>query len=149
MKTISTYSFLKRLTISGIFCCRHDIILISRIPLVQTFNIGIFLLMNSNIHKSPRLRLVLLFNWSFDLIYGCFRSLAKTFPIKKFCTWDIICEYFPKTNSKVTEIVICSLPPWKVSLYSQLPVGKGFSFVHFTFAHRFSLTVSLVKIHRY
>jgi hypothetical protein len=32
-------------------------------------------------NKSPRLRLVLLFanNWSSDLIYGCFRSLAKKF----------------------------------------------------------------------
>jgi hypothetical protein len=29
---------------------------------------------------------VLLFanNWSSDLIYGCFRSLVKTFPIKNF-----------------------------------------------------------------
>jgi hypothetical protein len=38
-------------------------------------------------NKSPRLRLVLLFannNWSSDLIYGCFRSLAKKFPIKNF-----------------------------------------------------------------
>jgi hypothetical protein len=54
----------------------------------------IFLLMNSNIHKSPRLRLVLLFanNWSSDLIYGCFRSLAKNFPIKN-CTWDIHNNY--------------------------------------------------------
>jgi hypothetical protein len=41
-------------------------------------------------NKSSRLRLVLLFgnNWSSDLIYGRFRSLAK-----KFCTWDIICDY--------------------------------------------------------
>jgi hypothetical protein len=33
-----------------------------------------------------RLRLVLLFanNWSSDLIYGCFRSLANKFPIKNF-----------------------------------------------------------------
>jgi hypothetical protein len=72
--------------------------IISRIPLVQNFNIGNFfanelkypkiirsedqLLSN----KSPRLRLVLLFdlNWSSDLIYGCFRSLAKKFPIKIF-----------------------------------------------------------------
>jgi hypothetical protein len=63
---------------------------------VQNFNIGIFfanefkhpqvirsedqLLSN----KSPRLRLVLLFvnNWSSDLIYGCFRSLAKKCSIK-------------------------------------------------------------------
>jgi hypothetical protein len=37
-------------------------------------------------NKSPRLRLVLLFdnNWSSDLIYGCFRLLAKNFPIKNF-----------------------------------------------------------------
>jgi hypothetical protein len=36
--------------------------------------------------SGPRLRLVLLFanNWSSDLIYGCFRSLAKKFPIKNF-----------------------------------------------------------------
>jgi hypothetical protein len=71
----------------------------SRIPLVQNFNIGNFFanelkhpqiirsedqLLLSN--KSPRLRLVLLFanNWSSDLIYGCFRSLAGKFPIKNF-----------------------------------------------------------------
>jgi hypothetical protein len=35
---------------------------------------------------TTRLRLVLLFanNWSPDLIYGCFRSVAKKFPIKNF-----------------------------------------------------------------
>jgi hypothetical protein len=65
---------------------------------VQNFNIGNFFanelkhpkiirsedqLLSNN---SPRLRLVLLFanNWSSDLIYGCFRSLAKKFLIKNF-----------------------------------------------------------------
>jgi hypothetical protein len=72
--------------------------IISRIPLVQNFNIGKFFaneLKHPQIirsedqllsNKSPRLGLVLLFanNWSSDLIYGCFRSLAKNFPIKNF-----------------------------------------------------------------
>jgi hypothetical protein len=46
-------------------------------------------------NKNPRLRLVLLFdnNWSSDLIYGCFRSLAKNFPIKHFAL-GIYSEFF-------------------------------------------------------
>jgi hypothetical protein len=79
--------------------CFHSIReIISRISLVQNFNIGKFfanelkhpLIIRSGdqllSNKSPRLRLVLLFdnNWSSDLIYGCFRSLVKTFPIKNF-----------------------------------------------------------------
>jgi hypothetical protein len=62
--------------------------------------------MNSNIHnlfgqKTRRLRLVLLFanNWSSDLIYGCFRSLAKKFPIKNFAL-GIIQSVYKKTYIK-------------------------------------------------
>jgi hypothetical protein len=58
-------------------------------------------------NKSPRLRLVLLFdnNWSSDrIIYGCLSSLAKNLPILKFCTRGIrlISDYFlnrMKTNA--------------------------------------------------
>jgi hypothetical protein len=51
--------------------------------------------MNSNIHKlfGQKTNYYQIFanNWSSDLIYGCFRSLAKNFPIKMFA---LVCDYF-------------------------------------------------------
>jgi hypothetical protein len=65
------------------------------------------------------------------------------------CIYYFLQKLEKKTLTNVKTTTICSIPPLKVSLYPKLPVGEGFSFVHFTFTHRFSPTVfhSLVFIH--